>query len=109
MLVLDGGQKTISIVRGTASPWLMDLIAFLKSVFESFTNLPTRLAQMSCMSSCQHLSRYILRQIGMSLVDPNLDVLFCFLSLDLYIVSDLIVVYLLELPYYVPHHIYDFF
>ena len=79
MLVFDGGQKTISIVRGTASPWLMDLIAFLKSVFESFTNLPTRLAQMSCMSSCQHLSRYILRHLSMSLVDPNLD--FCFVLL----------------------------
>jgi len=59
---------TLSEPRGTASPWLMDLIAFLKSVFESFTNLPTRLAQMCCMSSCQHLARSIM---GM-LTDENL-------------------------------------
>jgi len=45
---------------GQASPWLMDLIAFLKSVFESFTNLPPRLAQMACMSSCQHLARSVM-------------------------------------------------
>ena len=45
---------------GQASPWLMDLIAFLKSVFESFTNLPPKLAQMACMSSCQHLARSIM-------------------------------------------------
>jgi len=49
--------------QGHASPWLMDLIAFLKSVFESFTNLPTRLAQMSCMSSCQHLARSIMNML----------------------------------------------
>merc|ERR1740128_524194 len=51
---------TLSEPQGTASPWLMDLIAFLKSIFESFTNLPTRLAQMCCMSSCQHLARSIM-------------------------------------------------
>lgn len=45
---------------GQASAWLMDLIAFLKSVFESFTNLPPRLAQMACMSSCQHLARSVM-------------------------------------------------
>ena len=41
----------------------MDLIAFLKSVFESFTNLPSRLAGMACMSSCQHLARSIMNII----------------------------------------------
>lgn len=61
----------LSEPRGTASPWLMDLIAFLKSVFESFTNLPTRLAQMSCMSSCQHLSRSIMNM----LLDENVKAL----------------------------------
>jgi len=53
----------LSEPQGHASPWLMDLIAFLKSVFESFTNLPTRLAQMSCMSSCQHLARSIMTML----------------------------------------------
>lgn len=49
-----------SFPPGFASPWLMDLIAFLKSVFESFTNLPSRLAGMACMSSCQHLAKSIM-------------------------------------------------
>ena len=53
---------------GFASPWLMDLIAFLKSVFESFTNLPSRLAGMACMSSCQHLARSIMNL----LMDDNI-------------------------------------
>lgn len=56
---------------GMASPWLMDLIAFLKSVFESFTNLPPRLAQMACMSSCQHLARSVLQLI----LDENVKAL----------------------------------
>jgi len=47
----------LSEPTGHASPWLMDLIAFLKSIFESFTNLPTRLAQVSCMRACQHTAR----------------------------------------------------
>jgi len=53
----------LSEPQGFASPWLMDLIAFLKSVFESFTNLPSRLAGMACMSSCQHLARSIMNII----------------------------------------------
>jgi hypothetical protein len=46
--------------QGTSSSWLMDLIAFLKSVFLQFTNLPVKLAQMTCMSACQHLARSIM-------------------------------------------------
>jgi len=46
--------------QGYASSWLMDLIKFLKTVFESFTNLPSRLASLACMSSCQHLARSIM-------------------------------------------------
>ena len=53
---------------GLASQWLMDLIAFLKSIFESFTNLPSRLAGMACMSSCQHLARSIMNL----LLDENI-------------------------------------
>ena len=53
---------------GLASQWLMDLIAFLKSIFESFTNLPSRLAGMACMSSCQHLARSIINL----LLDENI-------------------------------------
>ncbi len=42
---------------GTCSPWLSDLLAFLTSVFTSFTNLPQKLAQMTCMSALQHLAK----------------------------------------------------
>eukprot|EP00092_Neocalanus_flemingeri_P025084 GFUD01027200.1.p1 GENE.GFUD01027200.1~~GFUD01027200.1.p1 ORF type:complete len:858 (+),score=246.74 GFUD01027200.1:120-2693(+) len=62
-LELASYEWMLSEPQGHASPWLMDLIAFLKSVFESFTNLPTRLAQMSCMSSCQHLARSIMNML----------------------------------------------
>lgn len=49
----------------------MDLIAFLNSVFLSFTNLPVKLAQMTCMSVLQHLAKSI---YGM-LLDENVKAL----------------------------------
>ncbi len=52
--------------QGTSSSWLTDLIAFLNSVFLSFTNLPEKLAQMTCMSVLQHLAKSI---YGMLLSD----------------------------------------
>lgn len=54
-----------------SSSWLMDLIAFLNSVFLSFTNLPVKLAQMTCMSVLQHLAKSI---YGM-LLDDNVKAL----------------------------------
>jgi len=50
----------MSELLGMASPWLMDLIAFLNSVFLQFTNLPVKLAQRTCMSACQHLARALM-------------------------------------------------
>ena len=49
--------------QGTSSSWLLDLIAFLNSVFLSFTNLPLKLAQMTCMSACQHLARSMMAML----------------------------------------------
>ena len=49
--------------QGTSSSWLLDLIAFLRSVFLSFTNLPLKLAQMTCMSACQHLARSMMSML----------------------------------------------
>ena len=49
--------------QGTSSSWLLDLIAFLNSVFLSFTNLPLKLAQMTCMSACQHLARSMMSML----------------------------------------------
>ena len=66
-----------------ASPWLMDLIAFLKSVFQSFTNLPPRLAQMACMSSCQHLARSVMALLTQVLLLLLLLLVFLLLLLSL--------------------------
>ena len=72
--------------QGTSSSWLTDLIAFLNSVFLSFTNLPTKLAQMTCMSVLQHLARSIqsmlldenVRAITMGVIQQiDLDVVQC--------------------------------
>ena len=58
----------------------MDLIAFLKSVFESFTNLPSRLAGMACMSSCQHLARSIMNIIMDESVKAVSEHIYCLLE-----------------------------
>ena len=58
----------MSEAQGTSSTWLMDLIAFLTSVFKQFTNLPVKLAQRTCMSACQHLARSIMEM----LMDENI-------------------------------------
>jgi len=59
---------SMSEAQGTSSTWLMDLIAFLTSVFKQFTNLPIKLAQRTCMSACQHLARSIMEM----LMDENI-------------------------------------
>ncbi|RVE60748.1 hypothetical protein OJAV_G00183750 [Oryzias javanicus] len=40
----------------SASDYLIDLMAFLKSTFSVFTNLPGKVAQTACMSACKHIS-----------------------------------------------------
>lgn len=42
--------------RGVASSYVSDLIAFLKSTFEAFTNLPLKVAQTACHSGCKHMA-----------------------------------------------------
>ena len=54
---------TMTEPQGTSSSWLLDLTAFLRSVFLSFTNLPLKLAQMTCMSACQHLARSMMSML----------------------------------------------
>ncbi|KAL3863861.1 hypothetical protein ACJMK2_005588 [Sinanodonta woodiana] len=53
----------LSESRGRASGYLMDLVAFLQSIFMSFTNLPIwkdivpeKVAKTACMSSCKHIA-----------------------------------------------------
>ena len=45
---------------GMASPYISDLIAFLKSTFEAFTNLPLKVAQTACLSACKHIASSLL-------------------------------------------------
>uniref|UniRef100_A0A8P0TR90 Exocyst complex component n=2 Tax=Canis lupus familiaris TaxID=9615 RepID=A0A8P0TR90_CANLF len=87
---------TMSEPDGRASGYLMDLINFLRSIFQVFTHLPTnssdhaamtgKVAQTACMSACQHLSTSLmqmlldseLKQISMGAVQQfNLDVIQC--------------------------------
>ncbi|XP_022662836.1 exocyst complex component 6-like isoform X3 [Varroa jacobsoni] len=62
-------EWTAAEARGTASAYMLDLIAFLNNVFQAFTNLPVRgdicefkdrVAQTACMTACQHLSGKLL-------------------------------------------------
>ncbi len=61
---------TLNEPLGTASSWLIDLIAFLRTVFASFTNLPTRVAQVCCLAACQHLAKSMMAMLS----DENVKV-----------------------------------
>ncbi|KAJ6222800.1 hypothetical protein RDWZM_001345 [Blomia tropicalis] len=45
---------------GKASSYILDLMAFLKSTFEAFTNLPIKVAQTGCLSACKYISNCLL-------------------------------------------------
>lgn len=71
---------------GHASTFIVDLIAFLQSIFQSFTNLPQQVAQVACKSACQHISNSMLKlilndqikSISLGAINQiNLDVLQC--------------------------------
>ncbi|XP_061921549.1 exocyst complex component 6B isoform X4 [Entelurus aequoreus] len=49
------------------SDYLLDLVAFLKSTFSVFTNLPGKVAQTACMSACKHISTSLMQL----LLDPE--------------------------------------
>uniref|UniRef100_A0A3Q2DIA9 Exocyst complex component n=1 Tax=Cyprinodon variegatus TaxID=28743 RepID=A0A3Q2DIA9_CYPVA len=51
----------------TTSDYLVDLIAFLRSTFSVFTNLPGKVAQTACMSACKHISTSLMQL----LLDPE--------------------------------------
>ncbi|XP_054656067.1 exocyst complex component 6B [Dunckerocampus dactyliophorus] len=51
----------------TPSDYLLDLMAFLKSTFSVFTNLPGKVAQTACMSACKHISTSLMQL----LLDPE--------------------------------------
>lgn len=45
---------------GIASSYITDLIAFLRSTFEAFTNLPAKVAQSACLHACKHIARSLI-------------------------------------------------
>lgn len=72
--------------RGHASSYIMDLMAFLQSIFMSFTNLPEKVAKTACMSACQHIASRLMgflldneiRQLTLGALQQfNLDILQC--------------------------------
>ncbi|XP_055954045.1 exocyst complex component 6B-like isoform X2 [Argiope bruennichi] len=76
----------LSEPEGQASSYLSDLIAFLKSTFEAFTNLPAKVAQTACMSSCKHIANALMgflldkevKHISIGALQQfNLDVMQC--------------------------------
>lgn len=62
----------VAVVQGggtlAASDYLIDLMAFLKSTFTVFTNLPGNVAQTACMSACKHISTSLMQL----LLDPDI-------------------------------------
>jgi hypothetical protein len=72
--------------NGLASVYVSDLIAFLRSTFEAFTNLPLKVAQTACHSACKHIASSLMcflmeesvKCISMgALTQFNLDLLQC--------------------------------
>ncbi|XP_064631540.1 exocyst complex component 6B-like isoform X2 [Lineus longissimus] len=59
---------TLQESKGHASGYVMDLLAFLESMFLSFTNLPPKVAQTACMSSCKYIAQKFLE----FLIDPDI-------------------------------------
>lgn len=72
--------------QGHASSFVTDIIAFLQTTFQSFTNLPPEVAQVACKSACEHIADSMLelllneeiKQISMGALNQiNLDLLQC--------------------------------
>nr|CAG4650760.1 EOG090X01NK [Simocephalus serrulatus]SVE94087.1 EOG090X01NK [Simocephalus serrulatus] len=71
---------------GQASSYLMDLIAFLQSTFQAFTNLKEHVAQNACLTACRHIAEILMdlllsddvKSVSMgALQQVNLDVIQC--------------------------------
>lgn len=71
---------------GLASSYITDLIAFLRSTFEAFTNLPAKVAQTACHIACKHIARSLMnfllddevKCISLGAISQlNLDILQC--------------------------------
>lgn len=54
---------TMTEATGQASSYISDLIAWLKSIFQAFTNLPQEIAQSACMSACKYIAQQLRNMI----------------------------------------------
>ncbi|XP_028133189.1 exocyst complex component 6 [Diabrotica virgifera virgifera] len=72
--------------KGHASSYISDIIAFLQTTFQSFTNIPLEAAQIACKSACDHIAKSMfvmlmneeIKQISMGALNQiNLDLLQC--------------------------------
>ncbi|KAL1492031.1 hypothetical protein ABEB36_012535 [Hypothenemus hampei] len=72
--------------KGHASTFISDIIRFLQTTFQSFTDLPPEVAQIACRAACDHIANCMfdmlmneeIRQISMGALNQlNLDLLQC--------------------------------
>jgi len=77
---------TLNEPQGRASDYIIDLVAFLQSVFLAFTNLPAKVARTACVAVCQHINKRLhsllvdddIRQISVgALRQLELDLIQC--------------------------------
>ena len=85
-LSLSDYDWTLTEATGQASSFVTDLIAWLKSTFQAFTNLPQPLALGACMSACKHIAHSLrdmllsddIKSLSLgSLEQFNLDLIQC--------------------------------
>lgn len=85
-LELENYNWSLVEPQGYASNFITDLIAFLQSIFSSFTNVPVHVAQESCKAACEHIAKSLMgfilsdnvKQLTMgALQQINLDTIQC--------------------------------
>ncbi|CAL8105677.1 unnamed protein product [Orchesella dallaii] len=77
---------TLKEPKGRASEYILDLVAFLQSIFLAFTNLPIKVATTASVAACHHINKKMLNimlgdevnQISLgALKQLNLDLIQC--------------------------------
>lgn len=85
-LSLANYDWTRAEASGQASSFILDLIAWLRSTFETFINLEGRVAQRACMSACKHIAQSLrglllsddVRALSLGALEQfNLDLMQC--------------------------------
>ncbi|RNA09952.1 exocyst complex component 6B [Brachionus plicatilis] len=86
LLDLESFNWNMTEAQGQASDYMKLLLNFLKSNLDSFSHLPSKLAQTACVSACRHVAQSLMSQMINSKVKSinygaieqlNLDLLQC--------------------------------